>query len=656
MLSGDISFDLLIEKTDVPKATIDQILQAGIVAHKEGNLTLAAENYNAVLKIDKKHPDANHNIGVLKVSSHEEEQALPFFKIALEGNPSKAQFWLSYISCLLQLNKFENAKALLNLAKKRGAKGNGFDQLEQKLLTMTEVKNPSAEKLAKLRSLFEKQQYLETLNYAIRLSTLYPNSTTVMQFQGAALHGLGKVDDAIEIYERLVDLDPNLFSAYNNLSVLFSETGQLDQALDATLSAINIQPDSDIAYYNLGEIYNKLHNYDQALAAYQHSIKINPRFSAAHHALGNLYFHQGTFEKAIGNYNSAIDLDPTNVKSVFGLAVANKKTGNIQAAMHSFHKALSIAPYFKGAYESYLALSNQLISTPMGDVDLLNNEYISRNNIDDPIILIHFAIRTFLQGNLGQTNEYLQRFIESDASILEKLPEEQQHFCAAYYKFLTNLLLKFKITEPLKVNKNTIYHIGESHSLSYAHHNINLDGRLYNVLPRLTLGAKVFHFSQPSNNQYKAITQTNFDFVPSGSTIFISFGEIDCRYNEGLIKILNDMKTGMSVYISKMIQSYLDWFSQLNNHKNHNLFFFTVPAPLFRNHISRVQNATVSDIIQCFNSHLRTQAAHRNFKVIDVYEFTVSTDGFSNRLYHVDDYHLGPSAIKEIELQLSRST
>ena len=113
--------------------TIDQALQQGIEAHKAGQVQDADRLYTAILKAQPKHPDANHNMGVLAVGVGKVEQAVPFFKAALEANPSKAQFWLSYIDALIKVDKLADAKAVLDQAKSKGAKGDGFDKLEQRL-------------------------------------------------------------------------------------------------------------------------------------------------------------------------------------------------------------------------------------------------------------------------------------------------------------------------------------------------------------------------------------------------------------------------------------------------------------------------------------------------------------------------------------------
>ena len=113
--------------------TIDQALQKGVEAHKAGQVQEADRLYTAILKAQPKHPDANHNMGVLAVGVGKVQEALPFFKTALEANPATAQFWLSYIDALIKLDKLADAKAVLDQAKSKGAKGDGFDKLEQRL-------------------------------------------------------------------------------------------------------------------------------------------------------------------------------------------------------------------------------------------------------------------------------------------------------------------------------------------------------------------------------------------------------------------------------------------------------------------------------------------------------------------------------------------
>ena len=119
--------------------TLDEALQKAIQAHKAGQKQEANHLYTAILKVHPKHPDANHNMGVLGVSIGKVQEALPFFKTALEANPNMRQFWLSYIDTLIKSDRLAEAKGVLKQAKDKGSKGEAFDQLEQRLTAPHEM-------------------------------------------------------------------------------------------------------------------------------------------------------------------------------------------------------------------------------------------------------------------------------------------------------------------------------------------------------------------------------------------------------------------------------------------------------------------------------------------------------------------------------------
>ena len=110
--------------------TIEQALQQGVAAHKEGKLQEAERSLSSYLAITTRHPDANHNLGVIAVSVNKADAALPLFKTALEANPKIEQFWLSYIDALIKEKQFDNAKQVLEQAKKQGVAEGKLNILE----------------------------------------------------------------------------------------------------------------------------------------------------------------------------------------------------------------------------------------------------------------------------------------------------------------------------------------------------------------------------------------------------------------------------------------------------------------------------------------------------------------------------------------------
>ena len=193
--------------------TLDQALQKGVEAHKAGKAQEADQYYTAILKANPKHPDANHNMGVLAVGVGKVETALPFFKTAIGANPDVAQYWLSYINALIHLERLADAKAVLDQAKSKGAKGDAFDQLEKRLTsspsTNSNTQEPPQEQLQSLINLYTQGQYQEALTQASQLLKQFPNSINLYNISGAAYQGLGKLEEAVEVYKKAISINPD---------------------------------------------------------------------------------------------------------------------------------------------------------------------------------------------------------------------------------------------------------------------------------------------------------------------------------------------------------------------------------------------------------------------------------------------------------------
>ena len=229
--------------------TSDQALQKGIEAHKAGKIQEADHYYTAILKANPKHPDANHNMGVLAVGVGKVQEALPFFKTALDANSSIAQFWLSYIDALIKLNRMDDAKAVFDRAKRNGVTEADFDKLKEQLRTTNQ--EPTQHQLQPLINLYAQGQYEQTLSEASQLLIEFPNSVTLFNIIGGVNQGQGKLEEAIDAYQKAISIKPDYADAYNNMGNTLRDQGKLDQAIEAYNKAISINPNYAEAYWNL---------------------------------------------------------------------------------------------------------------------------------------------------------------------------------------------------------------------------------------------------------------------------------------------------------------------------------------------------------------------------------------------------------------------
>ena len=208
--------------------TIEQALQQGVAAHKEGKLQDAERLYRAILQSQPKHPDANHNLGVLTVSVNKTDAALPLFKTALEANPKIEQFWLSYIDALIKEKQFENAKQVFEQAKKRGLGGEGLIFLEAQLSSKnrnpnTTTVSPPEELLNSLLGHYQNMRFNDAEKLAVSITNEFPKHQFAWKVLGAVLNQLGRISESVVAQEKAVKLAPNDAEAHYNLGVTLQQ-------------------------------------------------------------------------------------------------------------------------------------------------------------------------------------------------------------------------------------------------------------------------------------------------------------------------------------------------------------------------------------------------------------------------------------------------
>ena len=281
--------------------TPDQALQKGVEAHQAGRVHEADQYYTAILQAQPKHPDANHNMGVLAVGVGKVEEALLFFKTALEANPSIAQYWISYIDALIKLDRIADAKAVLDQAKSNGAIGDGFDKLEKQLGSSTSknsnAQEPPQEQLENLLNLNTQGQHNQALNQALQLQQQFPRSLNLFNIIGAANKSLGKLDDAI-VATKSTFHQTDLAETYYNMGNALKDQGKLEEALEAYNKALAIKPHNAQAYNNMGNTLQKQGKLDEAIEAFKKALSIKPDYAGTYYNMGIALKDQGKLEEA----------------------------------------------------------------------------------------------------------------------------------------------------------------------------------------------------------------------------------------------------------------------------------------------------------------------------------------------------------------------
>ena len=340
--------------------SVDQKFKEGVNADQAGNVDKADTCYLAVLNAEPKHPDANHNMGVLALGGGKPIQALAFFKVAIDVNPNIDQFWISYISTLIFLGRSEDASAALDLVRANGAKGDAFDQLAKRLSQMSSSDvvacNPAPEQLQPLLDLYHQGKFQQCLTLASQMQKSFSSSEVLLDILGAVSAALKNFDKALECYQKVLEIHPTSYFAHNNLGNVLVARGDAKSAIISYRRALGIKPDFVDAYYNMGTALNLLGDLNGAIDAYTRALELKPGYAKIHNNLGAVLREKGDIDGAITSCKRALNIDPDYVLALINIAQCFKAKYELVAARESFEKALAKNPKLAEAQEGYASI------------------------------------------------------------------------------------------------------------------------------------------------------------------------------------------------------------------------------------------------------------------------------------------------------------
>jgi tetratricopeptide (TPR) repeat protein len=169
------------------------------------------------------------------------------------------------------------------------------------------------------------------------------------QFDAARLlavvqYRLGRRQEALATYDRILATRPNHAEAYNNRGVLLQELGRFKESLASYDKALTIQPDYAEAHNNRGVVLQQLKRPEDAVAAYDRALEIRADYAEAHHNRGIALAELKRFDDAIANYDRALAIRPSYADALYSRGAALQELKHLAQALASYEQALAIRP------------------------------------------------------------------------------------------------------------------------------------------------------------------------------------------------------------------------------------------------------------------------------------------------------------------------
>ena len=312
--------------------SIDQALQQGVAAHREGRLQDAERCYRSILQVRSDHPDANHNLGLLAVSVGKLIEAIPLFKMALTANPRIEQFWLSYMDVLIKLERFDDANQALidcghsdisaekldflnrqlQASKTRNAneavKKQTLSEKRKKLAGKKKNKRPqinsfgatpSDDQRNQLLGHYQAGRYTEAEELAVSLTQNFPRHLLGWKVLGAVYKQTDRLEESLIPMQKSVELSPQDAEVHSNLGATLKDLGRLEEAEANLTQAIRLRPDFAEAHYNLGLTFKELGRLTEAEARLRQALECRPDFADSHIHLGDVLINMGRHSEGL---------------------------------------------------------------------------------------------------------------------------------------------------------------------------------------------------------------------------------------------------------------------------------------------------------------------------------------------------------------------
>jgi protein O-GlcNAc transferase len=161
---------------------------------------------------------------------------------------------------------------------------------------------------------------------------------------------LGHTDEAIELLQQALDLNPDLAEAHNNLGVALRSHGETEQAVPHWERAVALKPDYVDAYDNLARGLAESGRTGLALACWQRAVALQPDHVQALADFAAALQRANRFDEAVAHYQQALALRPDHIELHCSFAAALRSVGRLSDAVARYEQALLLAPDHVGAH------------------------------------------------------------------------------------------------------------------------------------------------------------------------------------------------------------------------------------------------------------------------------------------------------------------
>ncbi len=167
---------------------------------------------------------------------------------------------------------------------------------------------------------------------------------------GEAANSDGRVTEALEYYEKAVEIWPYAYELHHNLGSSYLKTGDFKKGETHLRKALSLRPGLAETKAELSLLLSETGRFKEAFSEGSTAIYMSPESAEIHNSFGMTLVNMGRFEEAKGEFTEAVRLRATFVEAINNTGVALSGLGRDREALTYFKRAIEINPRYAEAY------------------------------------------------------------------------------------------------------------------------------------------------------------------------------------------------------------------------------------------------------------------------------------------------------------------
>ena len=294
---------------------IDKLHEEAYKLYKAGNTDSAEVLLKIVVDADNSYHSSHYLLSQIYIGNYDFENSRKHLKKAIEADKINQ----SYRDEFERINK---AASAFGLAKRTLDNGDNYEAIDafQKLTEEYKEFAPKALYFMGIAASRE-DEISEAAGYLQNALVLNPDYNDAQQYldvlaskkynDANKLIRRGDYEEAKELYESVLELNPNYYQGYFQLGFVATKQGGINRAIRNYIKTVEIQPFFPKGWFALALAYQKNGDIDLALDALHSATDVDPLYAKAYTLKGNIYFSEGKDYAAEREYNNSIQADPS---------------------------------------------------------------------------------------------------------------------------------------------------------------------------------------------------------------------------------------------------------------------------------------------------------------------------------------------------------